>query len=52
MSDTNKSDKKLLDSVFGDTLIITCPITKKAFDDPVLASDKITYERKAIEKHF
>jgi len=30
----------------------TCPITCQIMDDPVMSSDGITYERKAIENWF
>ena len=60
MNDTNDSNKishndiknNILNSVLGNALLITCPITQKTFNDPVLASDGITYERHAIEEHF
>jgi hypothetical protein len=32
--------------------IFLCPITKKAMDDPVVASDGHTYERSSLEDHF
>ena len=46
MNDTNDSNKishndikkNILNSVLGNALLITCPITQKTFNDPVLAA--------------
>lgn len=40
---------KLKDSIYQ---IIKCPITLSIMNDPVIASDGITYERQAIEKYM
>ena len=31
---------------------VTCPLTGKVFDDPVIATDGLTYDRTAIDQHI
>lgn len=44
-------------AAFGGTITevpeeFVCPITRELFDDPVVAADGVTYERRAIERHL
>ena len=41
----------VLQELFKNDLLLTCPITKKPFPDPVKAEDGFTYEKDAIIDH-